>query len=192
MTCIVGIEHDKGVLIGGDSAGVAGYSITVRADEKVFAVGPYVMGFTTSFRMGQLLRYRLQVPAPSVDDVKDLDRFIATTFIDAVRNTLKDGGFTRLENSQEEGGDFLLGIAGRLYSIGSDFQFGRAADGYAACGAGDELALGSLHTTAQYDMSPRIRAEHALEAAAALSGAVAAPFVFIDNPGDYGLCHCPL
>jgi len=66
MTCIVGIQHDGRVYIGGDSAGVAGYSITSRADAKVFTVGPYVMGFTSSFRMGQLLRYGLKAPKPPV------------------------------------------------------------------------------------------------------------------------------
>ncbi len=54
MTAIVGLVHNATVYIGGDSAGVSGYSMTVRADSKVFTIGPYLMGFTTSFRMGQL------------------------------------------------------------------------------------------------------------------------------------------
>ena len=35
MTCIVGLVHEGVVYIGGDSAGVGGMSLTVRADEKV-------------------------------------------------------------------------------------------------------------------------------------------------------------
>ena len=35
MTCIVGLVHEGVVYIGGDSAGVGGLSLTVRADEKV-------------------------------------------------------------------------------------------------------------------------------------------------------------
>jgi hypothetical protein len=179
MTCIVGIEHDDGVLIGGDSAGLAGWSKTIRADEKVFTVGPYAMGFTTSFRMGQLLRYSLDVPAPDAD----VDRFMATTFVDAVRRTLKDGGWATTTEGQETGGVFLVGVAGRLYRVSSDYQFGRAADGYQAVGCGGDIALGSLHTTSQYDIAPDTRATLALEAAAALSGGVAGPFVLIDQPG---------
>ena len=114
MTCIVGIEHDGGVIIGGDSAGLSGWSKTIRADQKVFTVGPYAMGFTTSFRMGQLLRYSLDVPAP---DTWDIDKFIATTFIDAVRATLKAGGWAKTDGPQEQGGDFLVGVSGRLYAI---------------------------------------------------------------------------
>ena len=62
MTCIVGLVHEGVVYIGGDSAGVARLSLTVRADEKVFRNSDFLMGFTTSFRMGQLLRYSLKPP----------------------------------------------------------------------------------------------------------------------------------
>lgn len=179
MTCIVGIEYDGGVLIGGDSAGLAGWSKTIRADEKVFTTGPYIMGFTDSFRMGQLLRYSLDPPVPTTGG---LDRFMATTFIDAVRATLKAGGFAKAENQKEEGGAFLVGVCGHLYVIHSDYQFGRAVSGFLAIGCGNDLALGSLHTTAQYDIAPRQRVTHALAAAADLSGGVAGPFTVIDQP----------
>jgi hypothetical protein len=178
VTCIVGIEHDGGVVIGGDSAGLSGWSKTVRADEKVFTVGAYVMGFTSSFRMGQLLRYSLVVPAP---DTWDVDRHMSTVFVDAVRATLKTGGFAKTSESQEEGGTFLVGVAGRLYAIYDNYQFARSAAGYQAVGCGADIALGSLHTTAELDMAPKLRAEAALEAAAALSGGVAGPFSIIDH-----------
>ena len=97
MTAIVGLVHERAVHLGGDSAGVAGWSLTVRADSKVFTNGPYVMGFTTSFRMGQLLRYALQAPHPE----GDLERFMATTFIDAVRRCLKDGGWAKKDSERE-------------------------------------------------------------------------------------------
>lgn len=182
MTCIVGIEHKHGVLIGGDSAGTAGWSQTIRADSKVFTVGQYVMGFTSSFRMGQLLRYKLDVPSPTRQEHRDLERFMATTFIDGVRKTLSHGGFAERNNGIETGGTFLVGIGGRLFCIEDDYQVGVACSGYQAVGCGEELARGSLHTTAQFRFTPRQRAELALDAAAELSAGVAAPFVFIDQP----------
>lgn len=57
MTCIVGLVDGDRVILGGDSAGIAGWHLQLRADEKVFRNGPYAIGFTTSFRMGQILRY---------------------------------------------------------------------------------------------------------------------------------------
>ena len=47
MTCIVGIEQDKTVWIGGDSAGVNGYDIRTREDSKVFVVKDVLFGFTS-------------------------------------------------------------------------------------------------------------------------------------------------
>lgn len=171
MTCIVGVQHNGRVWLGGDSAGVAGWSLDVRADVKVFRNGPYLMGFTTSFRMGQLLRYAFDPPKPPRED---LDRFMVTTFVDAVRECLGEGGFRVKKNEAEEGGQFLVGVRGTLYAVHQDFQMARTLSGYDAVGCGQDLALGSLHTT--QGIRPRHRVLAALEAAAHHSAGVAAPF----------------
>lgn len=179
MTCIVGIEHNGKVLIGGDSAGVAGYSLTIRADEKVFTTcGTYAFGFTSSFRMGQLLRYKL-TPPPFVEDL-DLDAFMATNFIDSVRTVLRDGGFTETHDGAQYGGTFLVGVRGRLYYVGGDFQVGRSTVGYNAVGCGHELALGALYASSAVK-SARKRAQTALEAATQFSAGVAGPFNFVET-----------
>lgn len=172
MTCIVGIEVEDGVLIGGDSATSNGWWHAVWADvPKVFELGPYVLGFTTSWRMGQLLRYRLNVNPP---DSWDVDRFMATTFIDAVRHCLKDGGWRKDESGREEGGSFLVGVRGRLYRVESDFQVAHLADGHDAVGIGDLPALGSLYTTRGRDAMERVGL--ALDAAAHTTVGVLPPF----------------
>lgn len=175
MTCIVAIEHNGIVHIGGDSAGVSGLSLTVRADEKVFTKDPFVMGFTTSFRMGQLLRYKLTV-AGKPEDMDEVE-YMSTWFVDAVRNCLKAGGYARTYDGHESGGTFLVGYRGRLYIIDSDYQVGIPADGYAAVGCGEDLALGALHATRQ--LKPEKRIEVALEAAERFSGGVRRPFVTV-------------
>lgn len=177
MTAVVGLVHDGAVHLGGDSAGVGGYSLTVRADSKVFTNGPYVMGFTTSFRMGQLLRYALKAPKPD----GDLEAFMATTFIDAVRDCLRTGGWLKKENEREEGGNFLVGVGGQLFEIQSDYQICVAADGYAAVGCGYELALGALYATGRTRMAPEKRLQIALEAAERFSAGVRGPFAFVEQ-----------
>lgn len=52
MTCIIGFIKNKKVYIGGDSAGVGGSHVTIRRDSKVFKNGNFIMGYTSSFRMG--------------------------------------------------------------------------------------------------------------------------------------------
>lgn len=178
MTCIVGVEHNGAVYIGGDSAGVAGYSITVRSDQKVFRNGPFIMGFTSSFRMGQLLRYSFQAPKLPA---RDVDRFMVTEFIDSIRNCLKDGGYMQSERGQEVGGTFLVGAAGKLYSVYSDFQVGRASDGYDSVGCGQDIALGSLHSSVGNPPAERVRT--ALKAASHHSAGVTGPFTVLKSKG---------
>lgn len=96
MTCIVGLVDKGKVYIGGDSAGVNSFwDLTIRADSKVFINGPFIMGFTSSFRMGQLLRYKLKTPSRFKNDgtQKEIYEYMVTDFVDAVRQCLKDGGY---------------------------------------------------------------------------------------------------
>jgi hypothetical protein len=180
MTVIVGIAQDGIVHLGGDSAGVAGYTITTRADAKVFANGPFVFGFTTSFRMGQLIRYAWIPPEPPRAP-GDLDRFMATAFIDGLREALKAGGWAAKENEREEGGTFLVGVSGRLFQIADDYQVGESTAGFDAVGAGDEIALGALHATSYGRMSAPRRLQIALEAAERFNTGVTGPFAYLST-----------
>jgi hypothetical protein len=158
--------------MGGDSAGVGGYALTVRADLKVFRNGPMLFGFTSSFRMGQLLRYALKVPLHDPD--VDIDRYMVTTFVDAVRECLKTHGFAKKTNEVEEGGTFLVGYRGQLFGIQDDYQVARQADRFDAVGCGYEIARGALFATEH--MSGRNRVQMALEAAERFSAGVRGPF----------------
>lgn len=171
MTVIAGLIDKGRVYIGGDSAGVGGYDLTVRADKKVFRNGDFAMGFTTSFRLGNLLQHALTPPRRHPDD--DIHKFMVNDFVDAVRECLKKGGYAKKEHETEEGGTFLVGYSGRLFIIYDDYQVGEPLDGYAACGCGESFALGSLGTSKG---APRARIIKALEMAERHSGGVRGPF----------------
>ena len=179
MTCIVAVPVRDGVVMGGDSAGVSRWDLVVRTDAKVFRNGPFLMGFTTSFRMGQLLRYRLEAPdhPPAMDHAE----YLTTLFVDAVRECLHRGGWRRDKDQREEGGEFIVGYRGRVYQVASDFQVAIPASGYAACGCGAQVALGSLHATERSKVGTAERVRRALEAAEALSAGVRGPFVILDS-----------
>lgn len=178
MTCIVGIAHAGNVWIGADSAGVTGYLAVPRSDPKVFRRGPFLFGFTSSFRMGQLLEHKLQVKA--CDEGRETFDYMVTDFVDAVRTCLKDGGFASRKDETETGGTFLVGYRGRLFQVGCDYQVGETTYGFDACGCGQELALGSLHTTAQELVPAQKRVLRALEASAEFCTGVRAPFTILD------------
>lgn len=178
MTCIVAVKDGDKVILGADSAGAAGHFSQARADEKVFKNGNFAMGFTSSYRMGQLLRYKLS--PPDHDPRTHVDKYMVNEFIDAVRKCLKDGGYASKKDEEETGGTFIVAYQGELFEIQSDYQVMRPADPYCAVGCGYELALGALHATEGLEKQGEERVLLALEAAAKFSGFVKPPFKVVE------------
>lgn len=176
MTCIVGITDGKTVTIGGDSATANDDYIDVSIVPKVWEQDGWAYGFTSSWRMGQLLRWAF-CPPPMTEG--PIERYMVVDFVNALRMCLADGGWLKKENEVERGGAFLVGHAGRLFRIDSDFQVAEVAAGVDAVGCGDFFALGALHA-----LGPKVpakdRALKALEAAAAYSTGVRGPFTVVE------------
>lgn len=179
MTAIAGIVQDGKVWIGGDSAGVAGYGLSVRADPKVFELDEFLIGYTSSFRMAQIIRYHV-APEPPKEGQSPFE-YMVCSFVPLVRQAMKTHGYLKTEDGREEIGMFLAGWRGRLFSIQGDLQVGENALPYAACGCGEDLVLGSLHTTNRYDIAPTTRIQLALEAAEAFSAGVRGPFMILSK-----------
>jgi len=175
MTCIVGVVEDGKVWIGGDSAGIDGYHLVIRSDPKVFRNGEFTIGYTSSFRMGQLLAHAFQPPKRHAD--QDVFAYMVTSFVNALRDCFKDGGYAGKQNEREEGGTFLVGYEGRLFEIESDYQVGEALDGYAACGCGRSIAMGALCVTKGDRPAERVRV--ALEASEHHNAGVRGPFLVV-------------
>jgi hypothetical protein len=180
VTAIVGLVDQGTVFMGGDSAGISGYWLETRSDPKVFVARGFLYGFTSSFRMGQLLRFRFQPPA--IAHGRDLFEYMATDWIDAVRECFKAHAFGVTKDGQQEGGAFLVGIGGRLFSVHDDFQVGESAHGYDAVGCGREIAVGSLHATHGTGVMASIRIDLALTACALFSIGVRGPFTIKSLP----------
>ncbi len=181
MTCIVAVKDNHNRLwMGGDSAGVGGfgtYSVVTRTDPKVFKLGEYLIGFTSSFRMGQILRHKFKPPIPPAD--VDISHFMVTDFVDELRKCFKEAGWIEIKEGKESGGIFIVGIRGKLFTIEEDFQVAESADEFTATGCGIELALGSLHTSEGW--GPVDRIQLALGAAQRFSGGVREPFLIISD-----------
>lgn len=185
MTCIVGIADGKNVWIGGDSAAVDNrYALRIKADQKVFHNGDFIFGFTSSFRMGQLIRFSFNPPVHQSGI--DICQYIITDFIDALRECLKDGGYAQKHSEQEKAGTFLIGYRGRLFLIDDDYQVAESATMYNACGCGDHIALGAMYSTA--DQPPEERIITALKAAEQFSAGVRAPFHIVSDISNISSC----
>lgn len=181
MTCIVAVKHNKKIYMGGDSLGSDDtFSKTVRNDEKVFINGEMIFGFTSSFRMGQILQYVMEPPErpEAISDMK----YLVAHWIPVLIETFHDQGYhgEKAVDDHDEtrtGGVFLLGYRGTVYHIDSDFQVGIPAEQYAAAGCGSDLALGAIYTAKKSGLKdPEQIITVALEAAEKFSGGVQRPF----------------
>jgi hypothetical protein len=172
MTCIAGLIHDGKVYVCADSAGVCKYDLEIRKDRKVFVNGDFVIGFTSSFRMGQILQFAFNPPKRHPE--KSVMAYMVTDFVNAVRGALKDGGYARKESEQESAGDFLVGYAGRLFSIRNDYQVAENVSGFDSVGCGESYAKGVLFATEGQD--PLTRLTLALKCAEQHSAGVRGPF----------------
>lgn len=175
MTCIVGFVHKetKKVIIGADSAGVAGSHITMRKDTKIFKNGEFIIGCTSSFRMIQLLQFSFK---PVVHE-KEIFEYMCTDFIEGVRNCFKEGGFIQKgKRGDDLGGQFLVGFKDRLFKVDEDFQVGESLNGMDAVGCGCEFALGALHILSDMYLLPEEKVLRALKTAELFSTGVSYPF----------------
>ena len=180
MTCIVAIRDTDRVWMGADSAGSSEHRLRTYANAKVFQRGDWIIGYTTSFRMGQLLQYKLQLPRPPEDPL-EIEGYMVTDFIDAVRHTFKKGGMSTKRNEAEMGGSFLVGYQEQLFQVQDNYQVMVPNQDFDAAGTGQDVALGSLYTTAGRVKGPRQRLTIALEAAQQFCRGVRAPFTVIHN-----------
>jgi hypothetical protein len=187
MTCIVALIHENKVYLGSDAAASDDKTglIVQRTDPKVFKVGQFGIGFTDSFRMGQILQFNWTPPkyVPTAGN-KNLDKFMRTKFVDSIKEVFKEHGYGNFGSGTEdgdEGGIFLVAVVGtgRIFTMDMDYHIGEADVMYMAEGSGQQVALGSLYSTTQIK-TPRRRVRMALEASAKFIMSVRGPFTIIE------------
>ena len=182
MTCIVGIVTDGGVWMGADSAAVSDDASHGRAvrHAKLFRNKDFVIGYTTSFRMGQLLENKMR---PITHDKELTDyQYITSVFCEDVRELFKVSGYGKVENNVEAGGNFLVAYRGVLYEIQDDYSALVFSDGTDAIGTGEDYALGSLLSSK--GKPPAVRVKMALQAAAYFCPSVMPPFKILHVKND--------
>ena len=140
MTCIVAMVEDGVVHMAGDKLGSNGYTKSISERSKVFINGDFLMGYTTSFRMGQLLEFSWN-PPEKMGSMSD-DKFFYFTVINSIKSLFKEDGFS---GKSEEGGTFLIGYKGKLYKVQSDYAVFEVTN-YTACGCGEDEAETVLFT----------------------------------------------
>ncbi len=148
MTCILALKWQGKIYMGGDAAAVSGCDILNSLEPKIFnLVGPggrkILIGYTSSFRMGQIIQYEFQPPISTPYPNDDM-HYLISEFIPTLRLCLKENGFSKVENNEESGGQFLIGYKSEIYKVWDDFHIFHPYDGFISCGAGEDYAMGAL------------------------------------------------
>lgn len=179
MTCVVGVIGNDGIYLGSDSSSNSDNLIMPMTETKIFKKGPFSIGYSGSLRVAQVVRYKMRTPTINQDKLKkDPIKYLSTSFINAMRKSLKRDGASREIYSQEENeNDFVVAFDDRLFLIDSHYSVCESDGNFIAIGSGMEYALGSLHTSRNSD--PEDRVKWALDSANQFCPTVMPPYYII-------------
>ena len=190
MTCIIGYIDKKNnkTYMGCDSCASTGNDKIIRKDKKVFKsdYNPnFLIGFTSSYRMGQLLMYADVKVFPSESDLNKNNlevnhKFMVTQIIPKIQQLFEEGGF----GDRDEGGEFLIAYKNQLYKIYSDFQVEENTLDYNSCGCGEYYAEGSLFSLQDSNKNIIDKIHTGLQSATYFSGGVDKPFYIMNTEND--------
>ena len=162
MTCIVGIAKEDKVYIGGERAASDNDVILSTCRPKVGVKGDWAYGFAGSYGTGQLIEL---INLPKVLKNDDPYTILRLVIVEELRKAYETYG----RDLEDNAADWIIGCKGRLFELSSG-DWGVIEINESAIGSGNSFALGSLHTTKQFEVaSPIYRIEQALNAAIELS-----------------------
>lgn len=148
MTCIIALQTDKELYIGGDLLASDFHTKGKMKSDKVFCVGDFIFGFCGSFRMHDLLRYSFSPPERSVNE--DTMTYIVNAVIPTIKATFANGGYgTHPVDSDNVGGNFIMCYEGVVYEIQDDYSVLTWEDNILCVGSGSIAC--KAYATALYD-----------------------------------------
>ena len=181
MTCIVATVFGGEVFMAGDLMGSNGFVKKVYPDPKVFKNGDFVVGYTSSFRMGQLLQYNWKQP-PRIEGLTDR-QYLQVDVIESMRGVFNAYGYGSNEGLEDIGGNFLIGYKGSLYEMQPNFSILKHED-FAAIGSGQDYANSVLSVLEVTIKSPEDVVEclgTAIKTAARFTTSVSEEFTWESN-----------
>lgn len=147
MTTIAAIQGEGWAVIGYDSRVTEDNRIFVLPKDaaKVVKNGHYIFGAAGDMRAVNLLAHTFKPPVPTATDygVK-LDKFISSKFVPALKQCFDDAQYGE---KGEQDSSVLAVIHGRIYEVGTGYDWALDESGIYSIGSGAGYALGSMHTS---------------------------------------------
>ena len=147
MTLIIGVDFtldkNKYLYMAGDKCGSDGFTKDLYVKPKIFKRDDLAFGYTSSFRMGQILEYaKISKDLPNWKEEKN----VYTSFVDWAKTAMKDGGYLQEDKGVAKGGNFIFYNGKTLYEVQNDFSILVPEDGLLAVGSGEYHAKAIMRT----------------------------------------------
>ena len=160
MTCIVGINTGKKIIIAGDRLGSDGFTYS-QYHEKVFAKDGFIFGVAGTPRVQQLIKHKFVIPKMNVG--QEVDNYIYNDFTDAFIELIRENNCAiKKDNIDSMEACVLFGFKDKLYQMESNFQILSDYRGYDAIGSGRYHAMSSLYSTSDLNITPEERLKKAI------------------------------
>lgn len=141
MTCIVAFTLDNGkIVLAGDKLGSNGYTKREMRAPKVFKRGAFHIGYTSTFRFGQLLEHVWE--APVQEEEGDM-RFMVRKVIPSLIKLLTDNKHLFSDSDAIEMGEAIIVYRGKIFRIQGDASI--FEEDYTSVGCGELSATTILH-----------------------------------------------
>ncbi|HAO2060968.1 TPA: hypothetical protein IHJ80_003892 [Escherichia coli] len=168
MTCI--IAHTDGVssFIAGDKLGSNGFTKTVQTEPKVFekefiklhddgltrTKEVIALGYTTSFRMGQLLNYNLNLPEQAAGQT--FSQYLVLKVIPIIRQMFKEEWGSRDPSQEVGGGQFIILHNHTIYEVQEDFSVLQPKTRITAVGSGTYHAIAAMQAYIEVENESKV------------------------------------
>lgn len=184
MTCIISLKHADKIYMGGDAAINSSDSWIQPASmrPKIWKDGSILIGVGGKQRISQLIQ-QFEAPVYAHPALVDLYKYLQNEYVPALISYLDAARVIKPNNDDgmiSMDATILIGVAGRLFKIDSGFAITEYPE-YAAIGANNEVALGSLYSSGNHGVHPMNRINEALHAVLDHCASVREPFTILEG-----------
>ena len=198
MTTIIAVQGDGWCVVGFDSrisdvtddGNYLGNRVLSDSQKKVVQSGPWLLGAAGDLRAINVLSHNFvpPVPRPTLGGAQ-LDKFVSTDFIPALRDTLEKSGYApthkEFAGKAEFESELIVAVNGIVYQVDGDYSWLSDASGLYSIGSGSSYALGAMTATGwgRSVMTARNAVMKALSVASKYDPATGSPFYAIVQQG---------
>lgn len=185
MTCIVALTDGKDVHMAGDLMAHNGFTGNVLDKSKVFIKEGFIVGYTTSFRMGQILEYAWTPPSKKESQTED--SYIYIDIVNSFREVFSQNGYGNKDGIEDHSGEFIFGYKGRLFLHQQNYSI-LESNSFVATGSGGyhaEAAIATMLKHGVYEGEYECLLGSAIEVASSFVSSVSRELTYKVLKGEY-------